>query len=1827
MADELKQSQLARIVVPAITDVKYAEGMADAFDKINDNFKKIASLPFLQGVQGDSYQLEEYKIWNDNWTITEDGKVLLNSIFGKDVTVDGNSFTDIRNYIDEKLEGVSPLDFFKNGNDIVNNSLYFYVIKDDTGNVIEKQLGQFYYFIDERLKKIGDSYNNGNVGSTLDTFNDYTGFYQYKYDAKSNDEKYIRLEILPSIYYDQDKNDICWKFNGIKTGISSIGVPGEAGKDAQFSIVKVTADITNVSGVVEAEFIYDKSNNTGMWETDATHLNNIKDSKAIICCYYENYEIDGTTITVKGEKLIIKDLPSSGNKKGDGWLVQGVLFAWNGTEWKMIPQGLNFAYGEIIRGEDGILCAYWNQGSMMSHVMNNLKITSYFYDMGESQNASAPHYLAIPTVVRRGSSEEDQQKAHTIKSDGDNLVFENTTDALTSPSQQNPTPTAETKNKDVILNNYNLKVNDVKDSSKSTYIKGGEITLKATGKTSTFGHTTNITDNLSVGTKLTVGKKDGTVGKFATELHGTVNMYDGYLFINPRLDKYKAANGNSLIVKSGDVYLENGNISVGAFATPIKGSGDIRAFRDISAIRNIISTGGSITSANDITATNGNLTVGGIGSIKGTTLTLGTETTTGRSTTIIKNSGSTDSKGITRSNFSLDVNGLEYGHERYFTINSSSPVYKSTGDNYNTARITLGSPTGSTSKVKENYIQICAGEDGIFGNTGARAGIQIHASSDGASGDVTIKPNLTVQGPATVTGKATLTGGATINGGVEFSGGAGTIKIGQTGGVQITGGMNLSGGLNVNSGFTQLKEGLKVCQGETKGIEFYSGDGSATNNNILKVNSTAVTVGGNVGKLLLNGTNSSMTIKGAYDSAKEIGSDLSKITDTSHPGYIYLGDTPDEKKSAINRLLINRHAIQSYTTYKAGANAGDPGTYQAPIASSFRINPCGGNVSIGSINSAKSDLTVSGSLTGASGIKVYGGISEFYSGNGTTSDNNILKVNSNEVSVDGNKGLLKVKDRIVVNSLNVYEKSNGGAKSGGGNYGLEDLIKGSEGNIHCGGNSNVSGSDTAYRTVYNRSALQAYSQSLNGTSQKYTTATFYINPNGGPVLIGRSANGKSSSLTVNGTASITGKATLTGGATISGGVEFSGGGGTIKIDPTPTNGVQITGGMNLSGGLNVNSGNLVIPGASPADPGGLSSYDKDTSSDLNILLESGNNGQLLIGLSKDSKTGTNRMFLNRATIQTYSYNSNTYTGTDLYLNPGGGNVVIGNTNSLKSNLTLYGRIYARGAAGVGSGEGARFIGCTGTTGAAGADGGSGGNGLVVYAGTGGVNTDNTKLPGKGGYGAVIYGGNGCANPNRTGGPEANGVTGGTGVLIYGGTGGQNGQASKVSGNGGHGLVVYGGNAYQDSSNTSGSGGFGIYVRGGKDYDGNISPYALKTVGNIYISDTSNSYTTTLSTDSKNKGFKINNTTTITGGATIDGGLNVNNAVLNANQGLNVSGGNVNIDTSSNGGSVWIKENGTTTSRICIGKPESSQNSKGIHIYNGAKLHSGNLHINSTHKLLIGNLNSNETEVDRGIEINYSSGNTSSIKFRGQNINNSNYSNQMVITTNADTTNKYTVGRLYMDNNYDKQYIQIFAGHDKNKNNPIYGNSNAGIQIFHDEGNSASDCVSIKPKLSVDGSATISGGATITGLTTMNSGANITGNASVSGSLTYGEMNLNACYWSPTSSSSMESVFTIVDGTRAVYSPKKRYPLIYIAGKDETIGIAFDSTLYPAGSSVILAVQNFTKSRFKIMSNGSSYKKECNTGIYIVYLGNNTYTKNSKTFRQPLYVLFTAAGYA
>lgn len=474
MADELKQSQLARIVAPAITDVKYAEGMADAFDKINDNFKKIASLPFLQGVQGDSYQLEEYKIWNDDWTITEDGKVLLKSIFGRDVTVDGNSFDAIKSNIGEELDDVSTIDFFGSGSgEPLHNTLYFYVIKDDANNVIEKQLGQFYYFIDARLKNIGKVYGD----ETLSVFNDYTGFYQYNVENNN----YTRLEILPSIYYDKDKNDICWKFNGNETGISAIGIEGKSGKDADISIALVEAKPEDYSAVVLAEFNYLKDNTSdkGLY-WDSENKDKIKEGKAIICC-----------------KTVDEN---------------GVFF--------------NFAYGELIKGDDNVLNAYWNPGTMYSLDIDNMKITSYFYGMGTSQNASAPHYLAIPSDSNRITG--NLSSAHVIRNNDTSsgsigLEFVNTSDAFNTTGGQKPNPKPISEIKDIKLSNYNLKVgNDT-----NVYISKDKVKV---GSTSYIGSTgAVINGNLDVKGTGTFNKK--ITGNSGAHIYGGITV-DGLATMN-----------------------------------------------------------------------------------------------------------------------------------------------------------------------------------------------------------------------------------------------------------------------------------------------------------------------------------------------------------------------------------------------------------------------------------------------------------------------------------------------------------------------------------------------------------------------------------------------------------------------------------------------------------------------------------------------------------------------------------------------------------------------------------------------------------------------------------------------------------------------------------------------------------------------------------------------------------------------------------------------------------------------------------------------------------------------------------------------------------------------------------------------------------------------------------------------------------------------------------------------------------------------------------------------------------------------------------------------
>ena len=417
------QTQLARIQAPLINDATYVEDLNNAFEVINENFKKLSSMPFLQGVQGDSYQVITKNIWDTSgaiWIITEDGALLLNSIFGISTISVGDSFDKCKNLVGNTYEGFSPLDFYGTGRgtEITNNILYFQTIIDDSGNENEQSriIGQYYYFIDGRLKQLGNLRESGILNSS---FEDFSGFYRYTYNEDEHTKLYEKVDMLPTIYYDAERNDICWKFFGQRTGISAIGAPGEDGKSASFSFVKV--EVTNstpsspVTGV--ADFDHDNTETSDLW-VDPTD-ENLKEGFSFIFIYRSNYP-------------------------------------------------LRYAFGEV-RGSGSTWMAYWDNQSVLEDFSTLVTMNDFFDKIGFNYPNGSRKSIEIHAA---GTGTSSNTHRHTIGTvfNGDineynnnangagNLLFRRKldTDGGRAPD-----------GKSVVFDNYTVKVQKYGDSSNS----------------------------------------------------------------------------------------------------------------------------------------------------------------------------------------------------------------------------------------------------------------------------------------------------------------------------------------------------------------------------------------------------------------------------------------------------------------------------------------------------------------------------------------------------------------------------------------------------------------------------------------------------------------------------------------------------------------------------------------------------------------------------------------------------------------------------------------------------------------------------------------------------------------------------------------------------------------------------------------------------------------------------------------------------------------------------------------------------------------------------------------------------------------------------------------------------------------------------------------------------------------------------------------------------------------------------------------------------------------------------------------------------------------
>lgn len=78
---------------------------------------------------------------------------------------------------------------------------------------------------------------------------------------------------------------------------------------------------------------------------------------------------DGKSVTIKGSADSEGKLPQSGNEEGDGYIVNGDLYVWDGTKWNNVgeiqgPKGDQGIQGE--KGETGTRGSEWYQGTAIT---------------------------------------------------------------------------------------------------------------------------------------------------------------------------------------------------------------------------------------------------------------------------------------------------------------------------------------------------------------------------------------------------------------------------------------------------------------------------------------------------------------------------------------------------------------------------------------------------------------------------------------------------------------------------------------------------------------------------------------------------------------------------------------------------------------------------------------------------------------------------------------------------------------------------------------------------------------------------------------------------------------------------------------------------------------------------------------------------------------------------------------------------------------------------------------------------------------------------------------------------------------------------------------------------------------------------------------------------------------------------------------------------------------------------------------------------------------------------------------------------------------------
>lgn len=217
---------IKQIKTPELNSINFASSLDEVFANINYNFNQLANYDFIKGESGKSIDIQVEPFYK-NGKETELSKKLKSCIerLGDTVT----------NIVDDDKNIITVWDNFTP--ETAGNIYMIYNAENDTDINEQKPLSSLQYiFLDGRFanKNVGNITNM----SQYDNIMDLSCIVIYDASINNGEGGFKALtNSLATLYYDS-VTGLCWKINGMETGIPAQGIPGKAGENPKIRIVK-----------------------------------------------------------------------------------------------------------------------------------------------------------------------------------------------------------------------------------------------------------------------------------------------------------------------------------------------------------------------------------------------------------------------------------------------------------------------------------------------------------------------------------------------------------------------------------------------------------------------------------------------------------------------------------------------------------------------------------------------------------------------------------------------------------------------------------------------------------------------------------------------------------------------------------------------------------------------------------------------------------------------------------------------------------------------------------------------------------------------------------------------------------------------------------------------------------------------------------------------------------------------------------------------------------------------------------------------------------------------------------------------------------------------------------------------------------------------------------------------------------------------------------------------------------------------------------------------------------------------------------------------------